>query len=187
MKMKNEIVEYKIDSFVDYKGLEHKIVLCALSFTPESNEFDDVFSVGWKDVDGYTVDYAAVKRVLSIGVSVCNPEDKFDEETGKKYAYNKAKHDSKSQKLFTSSKGVINKTLVNAFLEQEMNFIKENPEKVIKGYNDSKARYEKKNNLLKEYNALTEEERSIVSMAMEGNLDKYVNIAGKLKNYDQKC
>lgn len=184
--MKNEIVEYKIDSFVDYKGLEHKIVLCALSFTPESNEFNGVFSAGWMDIDGYIVDHTAIKRVLSIGVSVCNPEDKFDEETGKKYAYNKAKYDSKSQKLFTSNKGIINKTLVNAVLEQEMNFIKENPEKIIRGYNDSKARYEKKKNVEKEYNDLTVDEKDLVNMAIVGELDRYIAIANKLKNYEQK-
>lgn len=183
--MKNEIAEYLVDSFIDYKGLEHKIVLCALSVTPEHTE-DESFIAGLINQDGNCFYGKAVVRTLCIGVSVCNPEDTFDEKMGKEIAYKKAKYGTNSLRLCSVSKGVINKTLVDAFMKQEMNFIKANPDKVIKGYTDTKTRYENRKSFENEYNSLTEQERNIVELAANNQLEKYVSIAQKLKNYEQK-
>ena len=44
--MKQDIAEFLVDSFIDYKGDEHKIVLCALSQTPESSDGDNLMLYG---------------------------------------------------------------------------------------------------------------------------------------------
>ena len=86
--MKQDVIEYMIDSFVDFKGKEHKIVACALSQSPEESEDDYKLSVGWASEDGYICvddpDYAEVCRVVSVGISVCHPTDEFDKEREEK-------------------------------------------------------------------------------------------------------
>ena len=64
--------------------------------------------------------------------------------------------------------GVVNTTLIRAFLRQEMEFVKKNPEQFIVGYAEAKARYEKNINLDKTIKNLTEEEATVVQAAMEG-------------------
>ena len=46
--MKQDIPEYLVDSFIDYKGDVHQIVLCALSQSPESIDSDNLM-VAWSD------------------------------------------------------------------------------------------------------------------------------------------
>lgn len=185
--MKQNIVEYKVFSFIDFKGLEHKVVACAISNTPEP--IDD----GYGELAISYIKYCypetvqCVERIVSIGYSICNPEDTFDENKGKSIAYHKALNNLSKPILCSPVKGVINKTLVKALLDQEVKFVSENPERVIKGYNDSKARYEKRKKTEEEYNSLNENERNIVNMAVEGtDLSKYSDLANKLKNYNDQ-
>lgn len=187
--MKQNIVEYKVFSFIDFKGLEHKAVACAISNTPEP--IDDGYGklaishISEEYCYPETVQY--VERIVSIGYSICNPEDTFDENKGKSIAYHKALNNFSKPILCSPVKGVINKTLVKALLNQEVKFVSENPERVIKGYNDSKARYEKRKKTEEEYNSLNENERNIVNMAVEGtDLSKYSDLANKLKNYNDQ-
>lgn len=190
MIMKNNVIEYITDSFIDYKGEEHKIVVCAISSTPES--IDDgygklaVANVCEEYCYSDTTQY--IERMVSIGYSVCNPEDTFNEDKGKLIAFHKALNNFSKPVLCSPVKGVVNKILIKALLKQEIKFVKENPEKVIKGYDDSKARYERKKKTLEEYNSLSEEEKNLVDKVLKGeNLEKYSNLANRLKNYnDQK-
>jgi hypothetical protein len=64
--------------------------------------------------------------------------------------------------------GVVNTTLVRAFLRQEMEFIKKNPEQFIVGYAEAKERYDKKVNFEKTIENLSEAEATIVEHAMKG-------------------
>jgi hypothetical protein len=168
--MKQDVAEFLIDSFIDYKGDIHQVILCALSQSPEETDGDDLM-VAWSDGD--TVDnsadiYHVVYRTVSLGVAICCPADKkvFSEEIGKKIAQNRA--EKEVPKFVSLFPGVVNTTLVRAFLKQEMEFIKKNPEQFIAGYAEAKARYEKKLNLDKTVKNLTEEEATVVQAAMEG-------------------
>ena len=168
--MKQDIAEYLVDSFVDFKGDLHQVVLCALSQSPESIDSDNLM-VAWSD--GETVDesadiYQDVFRMVSLGIAICCPTDKkvFSEEIGKKIALNRA--EKEVPKFVSLFPGVVNTTLVRAFLRQEMEFIKKNPEQFIVGYAEAKERYDKKVNFEKTIQNLSEAEATIVEHAMKG-------------------
>ena len=168
--MKQDIAEYLVDSFVDFKGDVHQVVLCALSQSPESIDSDNLM-VAWSD--GETVDDSAdifhdVFRMVSLGIAICCPADKkvFSEEIGKKIALNRA--EKEVPKFVSIFPGVVNTTLVRAFLSQEMEFIKKNPEQFIVGYAEAKERYDKKVNFDKTIQNLSEAEAAIVEHAMKG-------------------
>ena len=168
--MKQDIAEFLVDSFIDYKGDEHKVVLCALSQTPDQYD-DDNLMVVWSN--GYDVDETAdicheVLRTVSLGVAICCPADKkaFSEEIGKKIALNRA--EKSIPKFVSLEPGVVNTTVVRAFLEQEMAFVQRCPEKFIKGYDEAKAHYNKKLNLDKTVKNLSPEEAEVVEFAMNG-------------------
>lgn len=168
--MKQDIAEYLVDSFVDFKGDLHQVVLCALSQSPESIDSDSLM-VAWSD--GETVDdsadiYHDVFRMVSLGIAICCPADKkaFSEEIGKKIALNRA--EKEVPKFVSLFPGVVNTTLVRAFLRQEMEFIKKNPEQFIVGYAEAKERYDKKVNFDKTIQNLSEVEATIVEHAMKG-------------------
>lgn len=167
--MKQDIAEFLIDSFIDFKGLEHKVVICALTQSPESESHE--LTVGWVDVEGIVDEEdelcVPVRRCLAIGISICNPCDKFDEELGKKIARSKAE---KSIPVLVSTEyGVMNKTLVTAYLKQEMEFLKKNPGKFIKGYAESEKKFLEMRELAEEVANLTAEEKNTLRMLLKPN------------------
>ncbi len=172
--MKQDITDYLIDSFVDYKGEEHKIVACALTQTPA--DYDSTMVVGWMNNEDNTMyvdddDYTEVCRVISIGISICNPIDKFDEEKGKQIAFNKAAHDPKCPTIYTKNKGIASKMLIDAFLRHEVDYFKENPQWLINGYNQMKETYEAKQKLKNAWYELSDDERSIINLAKSEGID----------------
>ncbi len=167
--MKQDITEFLIDSFIDFKGLEHKVVICALTQSPESKTHD--LMVSWVDEDNVSdIEdelFTSVKRCLAIGVSICNPCDKFDEELGKKIARSKAE---KSIPVLVSTEyGIMNKTLVTAYLKQEMEFLKKNPGKFIKGYAESEKKFFELKQLADEVASLNTEEKNALRMLLKPN------------------
>lgn len=183
--MKQDTIEYVIDSFIDFKGEEHKIVACALSQTPESDEDGYTLSVGWVDGEYISddLDFHNIRRVVSVGVSICNPTDSFNEEVGKKKAYDKAKHDPKCPTIYTKDSGVAGKILVKGFLEQELLYLKENPERYIKGYNEAKKKFEEKEALRNKIKNLSDSEKLIIEISKEDeiNLEEFSKLIKKAK------
>lgn len=178
--MKQDIATYLIDSFIDYAGKEHKIVACALSQTPESDTH--ILMTGWVDnndaIDTTDEICDEVYRMVTVGVAVCNPTDEFNEEAGKKIAYSKAAHMPGLPRLYAPVKGVITKELVETFLNQQVKFYKENPEELIPGYNKAKAKYEEVQVAKEAIANLTDDEKVIFDLAVEGfDFSKYVDLA----------
>lgn len=168
--MKQDVAEFLCDSFIDFKGDTHQVVLCALSQSPKEVD-GDALMVAWSN--GETVDESAdilhdVYRTVSLGIAICCPADKkvFTEEIGKKIAQNRA--EAAIPRFVSLFPGVVNTTLIRTFLNQEMEYIKKNPERFIKGYEEAKARYEKHINLKKAITNLSEEEATVVQAAMDG-------------------
>lgn len=126
--------EYKIGTFKDFTGAERHYVMAAVS-----------------------IEFNNKSKILSVGVSVCRPADKFDEELGKRIAQGKAEKSYKHT-LATCSPGMINDKVVKALLEQESEFFENNPGYYLAGYDADIKKYKEK--LAK--NDLTPEEQKIV-------------------------
>lgn len=125
-----EKVVFKSDYFVDFAGETRQVIFCAVS--TESNVYVTNSDDPWLDTQD-------PEKELWIGVSVQNPRDLENEELGKIVAEGKArKLKSRYATIYASNKGLINYRMVNALLEQELEYFKQNPGKYIKGYDKDK-------------------------------------------------
>lgn len=131
-----EKVVYKVDNFVDYSGKTREFIFAAVSLDAVNDGFGSLV------VDLTDASEKEIKKTLRIAVAVQNDKDEVNTELGKRIAYGKAMKDKSCfSKLHSTDKGLINKTVVDAVLEQEAKFFKENPGKYLKGYNKDKAAY----------------------------------------------
>ena len=130
--VKNRI-EYRIGEFIDFAGRTRKYVVAAVS---ELIDYSCVTTVT-KDAD---IIMEEVVKKLSLGFAICNPEDKWDEELGKRIALGKAIK-RPSRVMYASHAGMINTEVVNALINQEMKFTEKSPETVFKGYETAKKKW----------------------------------------------
>jgi hypothetical protein len=149
--MKEKIVTV-ISEFTDFRGKVHKFVVAAVSM-PVDAEID---IYGESEV----IDWTSAEKAVKLGVAVCNPVDKYSEEKGKMIAINKARSTS-DYALYATLPGMINTAVVNALIAQEVEFIKNNPARVIPGYLDEKKKFEKRQEFAKKLAELTEEEKAV--------------------------
>lgn len=169
-----EHIEYIIDSFTDYAGKVHHFVLaavsqnlptctCELEKNPSGYECAKVFY----DIEEYIEDYGiseyfgTVKKVLRLGVSICNPTDTFNEKVGINKAIARARNATPT--LFATTPGVINSTMVKALLQQEALYLKNSPENYIPGYIDMRDRYLTKQKMEAMKKEFSELENQVVS------------------------
>lgn len=129
--MKKERVEYLVDSFVDENNEERHFVVAAIS------QVFDEDTEPTSLVDVYNDSVQEVVKGLKLGFAICNPTDKFDESLGIKIAVGRARKNSEYA-LIATELGYINTKLVKAFLEQEAEYFKANPETRIAGYKRKK-------------------------------------------------
>lgn len=175
---KSDVINYVVDSFVNYKGQEQKFIICVK--TTECNsvilEFNDVINID--DIINND-DYYSGFRNLHIGVAICNPNDEFNEEIGKKIALGKA--ESSIPKLISTEPGIINNAVVQALIQQEINYIKNNPGRFIPGYDEAVSKMKKQNKIVSEIKNLNNDEAIIVEAALNGvNLSKCMKLASKI-------
>lgn len=151
--MKKDVAMFEKGVIVDFVGVEHPFIVCALSTSSYQNEKASMELVSYDNETGEAIENYVAPRAIFIGVAVCNPGngdkpgDTWDEEKGKMIALNKAKGFKadkihKSAALFATRAGLISEPLVKALLQKEVEHIKEDPECVIPGYNQMKLRYE---------------------------------------------
>lgn len=138
--MKKEIVNYKNGEFVDYMGNTHKFVVAAVS----TSNFD--ISLNLYNDFGDFVEERSVPKGIFIGIAICNPKDEFDLEKGKMIAYNKAvgMKNLNHPAMYSARPGFINTEVVDALLNNIVNYVKKDPGSVIEGYDDAKKKYMKK-------------------------------------------
>lgn len=147
-----EHIEFITDSFTDYAGKVHHFVIAALSQNLPSRSGQLKYNLTCNEnlsvsheVSVYIEDYGTedyigtVTKIVRLGVSICNPVDTFDEKVGTLKAIARARNASPT--LYSSNLGAINTGVVKALLEQEAKYLKNNPEKFIKGYIDMRDRY----------------------------------------------
>ena len=149
--MKEKIVTV-ISEFTDFRGKVHKFVVAAVSMPVDA----EIEIYGESEV----VDWTSAEKAVKLGVAVCNPVDEYSEEKGKMIAINKARSTS-DYALYATLPGMINTAVVNALVTQEVEFIKNNPARVIPGYLDEKEKFEKRQEFAKKLAELTEEEKAV--------------------------
>ena len=183
-----EHIETITSDFVDYKGEKHYFIIAAISKNfPKTVEIADNNKVNRlaptfyevnEYVEGYgSTDYSIpVTKGLHIGISVCNPVDKFNESIGKAKAIARAR--MSDPVLVVKNSGLINTKVVKALLEQESEYLKDNPELIIKGYKESKARYERNHQMVNLEKNFTSMERDLAE-----KLSKNPNFLDKVYEY----
>ena len=114
---KQKLVDYREGSFIDFEGKDHYFVVCAVL---REN----------------------IVRILSFGVSFCNPVDKHNKELGKKIAYGKSVS-SRNTNVLVGRAGLLNIETVKYILDNEVNHVKQYPEQYSVAYAKAKDKYEK--------------------------------------------
>ena len=189
--MKQDITTFLVDEFVDYKGDKHHIVACALSQSPTQDSH--TLRVGWADkanqLDEDDRLFHEVYRMVTVGIAICNPEDKFDYEKGKQIAYHKAANIENLPRIYAPCKGVITKDLVDTFLKQQVKFFKEHPETLIDGYAEKEAAYQEVERAKEAIARLDKTEKELFNLAVEGwDFTPYIRLAeiyvNKIRNKD---
>ena len=122
INVKQKLVDYREGSFVDFEGKDHYFVVCAVLRESTIRE--------------------NVTRILSFGVSFCNPVDKHNNELGKKIAYGKSVSDRNTNVLLGRA-GLLNIEAVKYILDNETNHVKQYPEQYSVSYAKAKDKYEK--------------------------------------------
>ena len=119
---KQKFVDYREGSFIDFEGKDHYFVVCAV--LKESTILENL------------------TRILSFGVSFCNPIDKNNNELGKKIAYGKSIN-VKNTNVLMGRAGLLNIDTVKYILDNEVNHVKQYPEQYSVAYAKDKEKYEK--------------------------------------------
>ena len=148
-----EKVVYKVGKFIDFAGYEREVVLCAVSQECYKN-IGASSSIGGWSVYGLTSTDNFIKisstknipeaseKVLRLGIAIQSPQDSIkapNTELAKRIALGKAKNDrSCIGKLYSTKSGFINQKMVEALLEQELEYFKNAPHLYIKGYEKDK-------------------------------------------------
>ena len=162
--MNNEIVLK--DKFVDYAGNIHQFVIAGIKI-PLDGEVEDP-----DDPDCICI----VNYALSIGVAICNPVDEFDEKIGTLKALGRAyKH---VPIIYAQYSGQLGDSVINAVLQQEIEYIKQHPEKYIGGYLDAKDKYLQEQKLKKIESNLTDIEKVVAE-----NVKKDSNYLSNVTEY----
>lgn len=119
---KQKFVDYREGSFIDFEGKDHYFVVCAV--LKENTILGNL------------------TRILSFGVSFCNPVDKHNNELGKKIAYGKSVS-GRNINVLMGRAGLLNIDTVKYILDNEVNHVKQYPEQYSVAYAKAKEKYEK--------------------------------------------
>ena len=177
--MKKVISSYVSGSFVDYRGKEHKVIVCGITAKPSFVGF------GYPDVYANIENSAfRIEKTLNIGFAICNPNDSFDEAKGEKIAASRAES-AEAIIMSTSKSGMFNTNTVNAILNDYLDYIIKDPGSVIKGYDAAKEKYVKNQKLVEEISSMTDKEievAQILACADQESIDRAKKIVKLLQN-----
>ena len=126
--MSKEKVEVLVDQFTDEYGNIRNFVIAAVSepFEEPLGIFDE-----WEEYPDILV------KGVKLGWAICNPIDVFSEDLGKRIATGRAIK-NEEYALYATKPGYINTRMIQAFLKQEAEYFKTNPEYKIAGYKRKK-------------------------------------------------
>ena len=183
--MKKEVIDSVTGVLTDYKGLQHHITIVAVSAPPTrvvcEEELQYEIHIWGEDCGSEYIDDVA--KVLCLGISVCNPEDNYNEKVG----YNKALARARNSEpvIYVTKSGIINTTMVRALLNQELQFAIDNPDTIIPGYSETKETYFRNKENEEALKSLNNEEKTVLAYltgASKESTSKLEGLAKYLKN-----
>lgn len=171
-----------IDSFTDFTGKEHKFVIAALKVNLKDEGCPMIIQV----TDKVDKIYGTIQAGLKIGIAICNPVDEFDQDLGITTAI--ARASNSNCVLYTTYKGQLSDALVETYLKEKANHLIHNPGKYIKGYDDAKTKFMKKESIKDLIRKMSDFEQMIVLQLQENpkyldNVNTYMDYWNKCKNY----
>ena len=132
-------------SFIDYEDKIHKVTITAIV---EDNK-------------------------IRLGVSICNPLDKYDKSIGIAKSLANAQ---KSNRIVTFDiPSMITISLVNSLMKEQLNYVITNPGAFIKGYGIAKDKYQKKLLCKEIYNRFNDKEKEIFEYLWDSKNSKQIN------------
>ena len=125
----------------------------------------------------HTESLGSLIKGVKIGVAICNPVDEYNEKVGICRAT--ARAEKADYTILSTSRGYINKDVVEAILLSEAKHVKDKPEQFIPGYADSRDHWMKKQEMEGIRNNFSEIERIVVEKIQEdpkflNNVEKYL-------------
>lgn len=178
-----EKVNYRVGSFIDYKNVEHKFVIAAVSQMLETCKESGTWYSLCRETDYDCESVVGIPKCVRLGIAICNPEDTFNEQIGLFKAVSRAKNTT-TRVLFTTEIGLIGTDMVNGLLDQEVKHVQQNPGKYIPGYDESAAKYAKHHKAIDHYmNNLNDDQRSHVdwlSTLDAKQLNEYLQLVKQL-------
>lgn len=162
--------KYLTSEFTDYVGMEHKFVVCAVVVKHDwelvlASKISDELCVPAteRNNDGH------VTHSVYLGVSICNPADSFNEDIGRKIAYNKALSCKLPQRWVASDTRILtNPDVVNALMLAEAQQVQDYPQDYIVGYDAARDKYENLKEVTVQFQKLTDTDKDIVAQGMDG-------------------
>lgn len=149
-------VELLQDEFVDYAGKKHIFIVAAVRTTVAGS---NVSLVKANELEAELIGEAS--EIVTLGVSICNPADKFVEKAGVMRAIHWAEEDPEFTYCCLNPEG-FDVEEIRSFLKKAARVIKKDRDRFIPGYSDMEARY-KKNKAMEEIGKnLNEVERIVV-------------------------
>ena len=179
-----EKISYRVGSFVDYENVEHKFIIAAVSQMLEcaTGKADDFWYTLYRETNYDCESVVAIPKCVRLGISICNPEDTFNEQVGLFKAVSRARNTT-TKVLFTTEIGLIGTDMVNGLLEQEVKHVQQNPGKYIPGYDEKAAKYASHHQAIDQYMNLNDDQKSHVdwlSTLDEKQLNEYLQLVKKL-------
>ena len=170
-----ENVYFKNDSFVDYRGDEHKFTIAALVTSEPQLYVED------EDDDVVIPTECSVR----LGVAICSTKDEWDSTKGEMIAEGRARSYANDMAVITSKamRPLFDEDGILKLLDNEIEFIKSHPGKYISGYYESEKKYLAEKEKAALIDSLSEDEKRfydcIVNKNLSENLQKLVNCSVK--------
>lgn len=150
--------------FRDYMDMVHNVTICGVTMNEDVVKYS------------YNCD-----KILCIGISICNSNDKYDKEKGDRIASGRAC--SEKGILMTSSDGgMFNTNTVQALLENLLAYVVNNPGKYIKGYDESEKKYKEQIELNKLAETLSEDEYQYYATLARATSEEFETARKLFKN-----
>ena len=167
------------DKIIDFEGKEHQFIIAAIKETFKTplilaqREENEAIFTGISDI----------KAIVKMGIAICNPMDTFNNKIGFLKAMERASNGDIA--ICSVHSQQITDDLINTYLLQEAEYIKNNPDKFIKGYKDAKNRYVKRQEMKQLEENWTLIEKAIIdtkkSKSFLDNIQNIIEFLSKCK------